>query len=63
LLFLGLKSQGALTLDSLKMESHVDIIGGKETPADEIVAVAVQAKDHLFQCIDTAVKKVQPSSD
>ena len=65
LLFLALKSQGTWALETLRMESHVDIVGGKENPVDvgDRVKALIAAKDRLFQSLDAAVKKVQTSGD
>jgi hypothetical protein len=64
-LLLGLKLQGTWVLQTVKRESHVDILDGAQRPIDEEnrTKVPVPAKDSLFERIDAAVKKVQSPGD
>jgi hypothetical protein len=50
-------------LETVKRESHIDILDGKENPIDEEnrTKVPVGANDPLFECIDAAIGRIQLS--
>lgn len=62
-LLVEIRAQGSWAVETVKRESHVDVLDGKDNPIDEEnrTKVPVLAKDGLFLCIDAAIKRIQPA--